>query len=269
MFDATHVEVARWFSERLVDGLRVDHPDGLSDPAGYLTWLRKLTGPRAWIVVEKILAAAEPLEATLPVAGTTGYDALREIGGLFIDPAGADALTELFESVAGGYDQMPSLAEDLKTAVVEGTLISDLRRLRRAIVAGAGVDDPGLPAAVALLISNIGVYRSDYPGLSMVTSEALGAETVAVAPELAEPLELVAAALASGGEPATRLQQLCGAATAKAIEDCLFYRDARLVSLNEVGGEPWRFSVAAPEFHHRAAVRGAAVADHHDDAVNP
>ena len=89
VFDATHVEVKRWFDEGLVDGVRIDHPDGLSDPAGYLTWLREITGPDAWIVIEKILAVDEALEPTLPVAGTTGYDALREIGGVFIDPAGA------------------------------------------------------------------------------------------------------------------------------------------------------------------------------------
>ena len=95
VFDATHVEVGRWFREGLVDGVRIDHPDGLSDPAGYLAWLRELAGPQAWIVVEKILAVDEALEPTLPVAGTTGYDALREIGGVFIDPAGAGPLTDL------------------------------------------------------------------------------------------------------------------------------------------------------------------------------
>ena len=98
VFDATHVEVKRWFTEGLVDGIRIDHPDGLSDPAGYLAWLRELIGPDAWIVIEKILAVDEPLEPTLPVAGTTGYDALREIGGVFVDPAGAGPLTALVES---------------------------------------------------------------------------------------------------------------------------------------------------------------------------
>ncbi len=110
MFDATHVEVKRWFTEGLVDGLRIDHPDGLSDPAGYLTWLREIAGPHAWIVIEKILAVDEPLEPTLPVAGTTGYDALREIGGLFVDPAGAGPLTALFDSSGVDYGEMPQLA---------------------------------------------------------------------------------------------------------------------------------------------------------------
>ena len=81
------------------------------------------------------------------------------------------------------------------------------------------------------------------------------AETAAETPDLAAPLQLVAAALARGGEPAVRLQQLCGAVTAKSIEDCLFYRDARLVSLNEVGGDPQRFGVSPAEFHHSAAMR--------------
>ena len=106
VFDATHVEVKRWFAEGLVDGVRIDHPDGLSDPAGYLTWLRETVGPQAWIVVEKILAVDEALEPTLPIAGTTGYDALREIGGLFVDPAGAGPLTVLYESSGVRYDEM-------------------------------------------------------------------------------------------------------------------------------------------------------------------
>ena len=80
VFDASHAEVARWFSEGLVDGVRIDHPDGLSDPCGYLARLRELLGPDAWIVIEKILAVDEALEPTLPVAGTTGYDVLRRGG---------------------------------------------------------------------------------------------------------------------------------------------------------------------------------------------
>jgi (1->4)-alpha-D-glucan 1-alpha-D-glucosylmutase len=264
VFDATHVEVKRWFYEGLVDGVRIDHPDGLSDPAGYLDWLREAIGPQAWIVVEKILAVDEPLEHTLPVAGTTGYDALREIGGLFVDPAGVATLTGLFESSGLDYDEMPVLARQLKASAATHTLASELRRLCRSIVATVDADHPRLPEAIAALVSHVGVYRSDYLGLAAVLPTAI-AETVAEEPELAEPLQLVTAALAAnsagarrpGGsaEPAVRIQQLCGAATAKSIEDCLFYRDARLVSLNEVGGEPERFGVSAAEFHDRAAVR--------------
>ncbi|ORV96760.1 malto-oligosyltrehalose synthase [Mycobacterium kyorinense] len=254
VFDAWHAEVARWVADGLVDGIRIDHPDGLSDPSGYLNWLRQLLGPRPWIVIEKILAADEALEPTLPVAGTTGYDVLREIGGLFVDPAGAPALTALFESAGVDYHAMPALLGELKGVAATVTLASELARLRRSIVAAAGADHPLLPDAVAALLGHVGVYRSDYRGLAALLPAAM-AETQPGAPELGPPLQLIAAALADGGEPAVRLQQLCGAVTAKAVEDCLFYRDARLVSLNEVGGDPQRFGVGAAEFHHSAATR--------------
>ena len=254
VFDATHVEVKRWFDEGLVDGVRIDHPDGLSDPAGYLDWLRELVGPQAWIVIEKILAVDEALEPSLPVAGTTGYDALREIGGLFIDPGGAGPLTALFESSGVSYDEMPELARRLKAEAVTDTLSSELRRLCRVIVAATGSDHAELREAVAALISHIGVYRSDYPSLSPVLPVAL-AETADESPELAQPLAIIAAALAVSAEATVRFNQLCGAATAKSMEDCQFYRDARLVSLNEVGGEPQHFGVSVAEFHQRAAVR--------------
>jgi (1->4)-alpha-D-glucan 1-alpha-D-glucosylmutase len=188
------------------------------------------------------------------VAGTTGYDALREIGGLFIDPAGAAPLTALFESSGDSYDEMPQSARRLKAEAVTDTLGSELRRLCRTIVAATGVDHPDLPLAVAELISRVHVYRSDYESLPLVLPEA-SAETAAALPELAEPLAIVSAAVTTSTESAMRLQQLCGAATAKSMEDCLFYRDARLVSLNEVGGEPARFGVSVAEFHQRAESR--------------
>ena len=98
------------------------------------------------------------------------------------------------------------------------------------------------------------MYRSDYRGLAAILPTALAA-TQSAQPELDAALRLIAVAVADGGEASVRLQQLCGAVTAKAVEDCLFYRDARLVSLNEVGGEPQDFGVGLAEFHSRAATR--------------
>jgi (1->4)-alpha-D-glucan 1-alpha-D-glucosylmutase len=256
VFEKSHAEVARWFAEGLVDGVRIDHPDGLTDPTGYLRWLRELTGPQAWIVIEKILGVDEALDPSLPIDGTTGYDVLREVGGVFVDPTGAEALTELVEATGFDYAAIPELLRQLKIDTATTTLGSELARLCRSIVATVGTDHPLLPDAVAALLAHVGVYRSDYLNLSAVLSTAI-AHTAAARPELAAPLELVAAALAGdSGEPAARLQQLCGAMTAKSVEDCYFYRDARLVSLNEVGGEPERFGVSAAEFHRSAAVRG-------------
>ena len=174
VFDATHVEVKRWFDEGLVDGVRIDHPDGLADPAGYLTWLREIAGPQAWIVIEKILAVDEPLDLSLPVAGTTGYDALREIGGLFVDPAGEGPLTALVDSTGAHYDEMPQLARTLKVGAVTDTLHSERDRLCRAITAATDHAHPQLGEAVAELLSHIGVYRSDYLSLASVLIHRAG-----------------------------------------------------------------------------------------------
>ncbi|MBB2771821.1 UNVERIFIED_ORG: (1-_4)-alpha-D-glucan 1-alpha-D-glucosylmutase [Mycolicibacterium obuense] len=256
VFEATHTEVKRWFTDGLVDGIRIDHPDGLSDPPGYLVRLRELVGPQAWIVIEKILAVDEPLDPTLPVAGTTGYDALREAGGVFVDPAGAEALGTLYESTGVDYSAMPRAARALKVKAVTTTLGSELARLCRTIVAATGQDHDDLPDAVAAVISHLGVYRSDYSVLATVLPVAI-AETLSQQPRFAPALQIVSTALSSSRETAVRFQQLCGAATAKAMEDCLFYRDARLVSLNEVGGEPEWFGVSIAEFHQRATARAA------------
>ncbi len=124
VFDASHAEIARWFREGLVDGVRIDHPDGLSDPCGYLARLRELLGPDAWIVIEKILAVDEALEPTLPVAGTTGYDVLRQVGGVFVDPAGEEALTALVDSAGLDYNAMPKLLAELKIRAATEILAS-------------------------------------------------------------------------------------------------------------------------------------------------
>ncbi len=253
VFAASHSEVGRWVTSGLVDGLRIDHPDGLADPAGYLSRLRTLLGPDAYLVIEKILAPDEALDATLPVDGTTGYDALREIGGVFIDPNGFELLAALSDSV--GFRRDPALTRQLKSAAATETLGSELDRVCRTVRAATGVDHPALPETITALVARIGVYRCDYPALAPVMSTAIAA-TLADRPDLAGPMSILAAAL-EHPEAATRIQQLCGAVTAKAVEDCLFYRDPTLVSLNEVGSDPDRFGVSAAEFHHGAAVRAA------------
>ncbi|MGA9376117.1 MAG: malto-oligosyltrehalose synthase [Mycobacterium sp.] len=254
VFSASHSEVQRWFTDDLVDGLRVDHPDGLADPAVYVSELRDLVGPSAWIVIEKILAPEESLDTGLPVDGTTGYDALREIGGLFLDPTAEPRLTALYESSGVDYAATGQLVSELKTGAATVTLASELARVRRSIVSEVGTDHALLADAVSTFLTHVQVYRFDYLDLASIAPTAI-ADTVRARPDLAEALVLVAAALARGGEAAARIQQLCGAVTAKAVEDCLFYRDARLVTLNEVGGEPALFGVSAAEFHERAATR--------------
>ena len=255
VFDATHTEVSRWAAEDLVDGIRVDHPDGLADPAGYLSRLRTLIGDR-WLVIEKILATDEALDADLPVAGTTGYDALREIGGVFIDPSGAAPLSELTEARTGSPGDAVGLAFDkheLKRSVARSGLRPELERCVRAMPTGP-IAHTELVDAVVELVATVPVYRADYPSLAGMLPGVV-AKVTTEHPELAPALEHLAAGLIAGGEAATRFEQLCGAVTAKGVEDCLFYRTTRLISLQEVGGDPGRFGVSPAELHLAAAER--------------
>lgn len=247
VFAMTHREVARWFAEDLVDGVRIDHLDGLSDPAGYLRRLRELLGPDAWIIVEKNLAPVEALDPALPVAGTTGYDALRLIGGVFVDPAGAPVLTALAAPSAAG--PLPALR-----AATAAALTNDAQRVLRCVTAATGSDHARLAEALAALLGRVGVYRCDYPPTEPILPDAI-AETAFAAPELAAPLGIIGAAVARGGEAAVRLQQLCVTVVAGAVEGRLFHRDARLVSLNEFGGDPLRFGCSSAEFHTAVATR--------------
>ena len=261
VFDAVHAQVASWIDDDLVDGLRVDHPDGLADPSAYLERLRSLIGPQRWLVIEKILAEGEPLDMTLPVDGTTGYDALDELAAVFVDPRGDKALTAVSRTYTGSDGDaawLHSQERDLKCSVLRSGLAPEVARLVRAIrkdTAGYGaagsaqeLSDAVLRDAVTTVAARVPVYRADYAPLATMLPRIVG-EVAREEPDLEPALRMLTTALAAGGEAAARFGQVCGAATAKAVEDCLFYRAARLVSLQEVGGQPGRFSLGAAEFH--------------------
>ncbi|GAA4480491.1 malto-oligosyltrehalose synthase [Rhodococcus olei] len=253
VFTVTHREPASWFAEGLVDGVRVDHPDGLTDPAGYLARLRGLLGPERWLVIEKILTPGEHLDPALPVDGTTGYDALAEFGGVFLDLAGAATLGELHRERTGTSGDAAWLAtaeREAKIEVLRGGLAPEVRRLVETVRTDAGVvvDTGVLTDAVIETVTRIPTYRTDYgPGAGSLAA-AVG-DVADARPDLAEPLTVIVRAVLARGEAAARLQQVCGAATAKAVEDRLFYRTARLISLQEVGGDPGRFGVTVAQFH--------------------
>ncbi len=253
VFTASHAQIASWMDEGLVDGLRVDHPDGLADPAGYLAELRELIGEDRWLVIEKILARGEPLDESLPVDGTTGYDALADIGGVLVDPTGAESLGELSASMtgtAGDASWLHATERALMTSVARGDLAPEVRRLTRAVIAESGADVPAeaITDAVVAVVARMPYYRADYAPLAGTTAGIVG--TVgADHPELQAGLDAFAAALIADGESAVRFEQVCGAVTAKGVEDCLFYRGTRLVSLQEVGGNPAQFGVSPAQFH--------------------
>jgi (1->4)-alpha-D-glucan 1-alpha-D-glucosylmutase len=218
VFDETHRLALRLVREGLVDGLRIDHPDGLADPAGYLRRLRDEGVERVW--VEKILDPGEPLR-DWPVEGTVGYEFLNDAAALFVDPAGEEALTRLFP---GSFD--PTSAKLEQAQITFQPEVDRLRRLH---------DAPDLEQA----LSSLPVYRTYIPPVEDADREALAGNPLAsLFVEQAAPKEFI-----------TRFQQTTPAIMAKGVEDTEFYRYVRLLALNEVGGDPSRFGISVERFH--------------------
>lgn len=248
VFVDTHREILRWVAAGDVDGLRIDHPDGLADPEGYLTALADAAAG-CWVVVEKILEPGEDLPASWQCAGTTGYDALRHITALLVDPAGEAPMTRIYADLTGGSTDFPDLAHELKLRAATTNLAAETQRLARLV--------PSVPSAfdaVAEVMAGFGVYRSYLPEAG---SQYLAAAVHAAAsrrPDLAPSIAAVdEAARTTGSEFAVRLQQTTGMVMAKGVEDTAFYRYHRLDALNEVGGDPTLFGAPVEDFHTASA----------------
>ena len=272
VFLDTHALVLRWLDSGVLDGVRVDHPDGLRDPEEYFRRLRE-AAPWAWIVIEKILARGEQLVPAWPVDGTTGYEFLNRLLGLYIAPSGEAPLTRLYEDLMGEPGDFAEVAHEAKLYAILELLASDLERLTRRlneICEGNRRLRDHTPAdqraALAEMMACLPVYRTylcpgRQPSQGDVASVSVAArEATARRPDLdPELFELISTLLIGGkaGEPsgefAARFQQTTGAVTAKGVEDTAFYRFNRLVCLNEVGGDPGRWGTTLGEFH-RASV---------------
>ncbi len=230
VFTATHAEILRWYAAGALDGIRVDHPDGLVDPGGYLARLAA-AAPDAWLVVEKILGPGEELP-DWPVAGTTGYDALAEACGIFIDPAA--------EAAFPPAEPWAEAALRGKREVATTLLRAELRRLSRLV---PEVPDAG--PALAEIAARFPVYRSYLPAGRDSLDEALDGADDALARRLRD----------GSDELALRFQQFTGAVMAKGVEDTAGYRWTRFLALNEVGGAPDRFGLTPADFHAALARR--------------
>ncbi|MEV5728995.1 malto-oligosyltrehalose synthase [Streptomyces pharetrae] len=291
VFDATHATLLRLLHEGVVDGLRVDHPDGLADPDGYLRRLHEATGGR-WTVVEKILSDGEHLPAAWPVAGTTGYDALRHIDGVFTDPAGAAELLARYRRFAapqtdrGGHWE--ATARRAAYRVLEHELATEVDRLTRvASRLCATSQDPALRdrapwalhTALRELLVRLEVYRpyeSGDPALVVTEEHAAEARAAFAVPEEAGAVDVVRGLLLGrhGDGPdrlefRTRFAQTASALRAKSVEDTAFYRYVPLLSATEVGGNPGRPAMSPEEFHAYCArvqrdwpVTGTVVSTH-------
>jgi (1->4)-alpha-D-glucan 1-alpha-D-glucosylmutase len=261
VFDEAHAEIVRWFREGLVDGLRIDHPDGLADPEGYLRRLREVTGG-SYLLIEKILEPGEVLPAGFDCEGTTGYDALADVDRLFVDPAGQDTLDALDADLRGGevadYEDM---IRGTKRRITDGILHSEMLRLARLVPSGAGLSIEAAADALSEVIAAFPVYRSYLPEGAEVLKEACEL-AVRRRPELADAVGLLLPLLLNAGpEPGAelgrRFQQTSGMVMAKGVEDTAFFRYTRLGTLTEVGADPTEFAVAPEEFHQRMARRQA------------
>lgn len=256
VFDAAHVEVARWFREGLVDGLRVDHPDGLRDPAAYLDRLADLTGS-AYVLVEKILEGGERLPESWATAGTTGYDALALVERVLVDPAGVQQLGAL-DLALRGRDHLEQPWEDLvherKLAVATGSLLAEVRRIVRELPDLVAAQ-PHMEEAVAEVLACFPTYRSYLPEGAADLDVALGTAHHR-RPDLADAIGDLAGILRDPEQPAAlRFQQTSGMVMAKGVEDSSFYRWSVLTSLDEVGGDPAHVSLTPAELHDELAWR--------------
>lgn len=260
VFEDTHREIIRWVRAGLVDGLRVDHPDGLADPGGYLDRLAVATDG-VYVLVEKILERGEQLPPFWATAGTTGYDALGEIDRVLVDPGGRDALATLDASLRGERRPWQDLIHETKRAIADGILQSEVRRLVRDFLAeeATPADPDKLADALAEVLASFPVYRSYLPYGAEHLEEALE-RARARRPELGDILDLLGPALADPARRvAIRFQQTSGMVMAKGVEDTAFYRVSRLASLTEVGGDPDEFAIDVDEFHVRQQARLAAL----------
>jgi (1->4)-alpha-D-glucan 1-alpha-D-glucosylmutase len=281
VFAATHALLLELVTDGALQGLRIDHPDGLADPGGYLRRLAEATGG-VWVVVEKILEGDEHLPKDWPCAGTTGYDSLQRVGGLFADPASAAPLGDLLTELTGEPMEFAAVVEQAKREVVENSLYAEVNRLVELLLAICHDDIAlrdhtrrQLQLCVVELLVAFDRYRA-----YVVPGEPAPAESVEVVdravakarPHLPEDAwdtldlvrDLVLGRPAGGGptgpddeyrraEFVVRFQQTCGPVMAKGVEDTAFYRWNRLSALNEVGGDPAYLGVPPEEFHAFAA----------------
>ncbi|MBC7372990.1 MAG: malto-oligosyltrehalose synthase [Frankiales bacterium] len=270
VFAATHEVILGQLRDGMLDGLRIDHPDGLADPGGYLDDLAEATGG-AWVVVEKILEPGEALPGHWQTAGTTGYDVLNDVLGIFVDPAGEAPLTALWQALTGTSDTFVETVARTKRLVLSEVLSAEVNRLvevglRALRGSGTDVTRRGLREALVEVLASFGVYRAYLPptgpadDIARHQVDAAVSEALRTLPGRASEIDLLRRLVLAEGpveapEFVTRFQQTCGPVMAKGVEDTAFYRYLRLTALNEVGGDPGRFGLPLAAFHNANAAR--------------
>jgi (1->4)-alpha-D-glucan 1-alpha-D-glucosylmutase len=266
VFEATHELVLSLVAAGHLQGLRVDHIDGLSDPRGYLERLR-LSAEDAYVVVEKILEPGEAVPEGWPVEGTTGYDFLNVALAALVDPDAEESFTSTYRDLTGETTDLAELTRSKKLLVMRSIMDADIARLVRCflqVVEDLGGEKAPYPAARLALeetIASLPVYRTYVaPGGTAsgadrtVIEDALRLARQRTGPEqdvVLDRLEglFLGTTRGAAGAFVARFQQTTGPVMAKGVEDTLFYNYNRFVALNEVGGDPGRFGRDPGDIH--------------------
>jgi (1->4)-alpha-D-glucan 1-alpha-D-glucosylmutase len=295
VFDATHATLLRLYGAGLIDGVRIDHIDGLADPRAYCRKLRRRLETSAatrpadapagapYIVVEKILIGHERLPADWQTDGTTGYDFMDQVGALLHGPQGEAPLTTLWEEITGNTADFEAEERAARRMTLRDALASELNattaalhRVARRDLATRDYTLTAIRRAMVEILVNFPVYRL-YAGLAgrPETDDRVIARATAAAKRSMRAsdhplLDMIGSWL--GGEAPrasppgplrrerlraiVRFEQLSSPVAAKSVEDTAFYRYGRLLSRNEVGSNPGQFSLSPAAFHSACAERG-------------
>ena len=287
VFDHAHRLVATMLRDGTIDGLRIDHIDGLLDPKGYLERLRARApnreGRSPYLVVEKILGPDEPLRADWPVDGTTGYEVTNQLLAVMVDPAAEASFSRIYGDFAGDLDAFSKILRTSKKRIMDNEMSSELNSLAREITRIARRNPRTsdftrnlLRRALREVVANFPVYRTylDFDGvpteedrrsLDTAIAAARRTETAIDASVFTFLYDLLTGDLVAGPKSglsrnavlhaAMRFQQYTGPVTAKGLEDTAFYRFNRFIGLNEVGGHPTTFGRPLKDFHDANAER--------------
>jgi (1->4)-alpha-D-glucan 1-alpha-D-glucosylmutase len=246
VFEETHRLVLGMVREGLIDALRIDHPDGLTDPLRYFERLREGGAETVW--VEKILEASEPLR-DWPVAGTVGYEFLNDVCALFVDASAEETFTSLWQSLSGDPRGFADVATEAKLEQATTTFTPEMERLAALTPTDGGVE------ALARGVASFPVYRTY---VRPESGEVADADRAAVAEADAMPADVADMLLLQRPAPTefvSRFQQTTPPVVAKGVEDTAFYRYGRLLALCDVGGDPGRFGISGERFHDANAER--------------
>jgi (1->4)-alpha-D-glucan 1-alpha-D-glucosylmutase len=283
VFEATHRLILKFVADGKVDGLRIDHPDGLYDPTQYFERLRNgiaavinnSENKSRYVVIEKILTGTEQLPSQWPVCGTTGYDFANLVNGLFVDPAAVTRFERIYRNFIGDEINFDDLAYRCRKLVTRVALASELNvladQLTRIALSKRQTCDftlNSLREALTEVVASFPVYRTYVSSSGVSESDERYIRNAIDSAKWRSPAadtsvfdfirEVLLTHISEGQDAAYRnavtafamkFQQFTGPVMAKGLEDTAFYRYHRLISLNDVGGDLHRFGITTAEFH--------------------